>query len=738
MKLWWTLPELASYRLPGLQSSKQGLSGYAKKAGWLVAKAPNGESLARKRQGRGGGFEFHVSLLPPAARIAIDAAHAPAAGRVEEEIVSLPAAPCAETARMRDARLAILGGANRLRAARGLSQGSADEAFLALYAERRDGLDEFVHELVPTLAARTLRRWRLAAETQDGARLGQTHGGSRRSKALEIANGGAVAIRIQRLVAEQPFFTARDLRKALIASFGATIEVGGQAIDMPSEKAVARYVAEWKAANKAALTKLTDPDGYRSRYRVSGGSRHGHVERLNQVWQIDASPADVLCIDGRHTFYACLDIWSRRVILYVTKTPRAEAVCLLLRKAILAWGLPETIETDNGSDFRAQETRRFLAAMGVAVDYCDAYSPWQKGHVERVIGTIQRSFGVWQPGFIGHSVADRKKIEARKSLAQRHGETMDDTLKVELTAADLQKRLDAYAENGYGLEEHSALGMAPFAKAATFTGKLRRVESERALDVLLYKLAGDGLRSVGKDGIRIDGATFINASLLPGEKVLVRLDPADLGRALCFSEDGATFLGEAVCPERAGIDRAAVTAKWRAEVERRYRDGLAEIRKDKRTIKLDDIAAAVARDQAEASGKLVSFPRGHDAHDTPQLAAASDATRRGHVREAKLTDEQKAKHAATVAAFEAEQAQPNVVPLKPAPRAADSVSEKKARYRDWLALAAREAAGEALSDDERHHLAVYPTTSEYRAIKGMVEDFGADWLDDVKRVSKGA
>ena len=58
--------------------------------------------------------------------------------------------------------------------------------------------------------------------------------------------------------------------------------------------------------------------------------------RLNEVWQIDASPADMLTTDGRFTLYVCEDIYSRRLISLVTKTPRAAAVGLLIRKAILA------------------------------------------------------------------------------------------------------------------------------------------------------------------------------------------------------------------------------------------------------------------------------------------------------------------------------------------------------------------------------------------------------------------
>ncbi len=87
---------------------------------------------------------------------------------------------------------------------------------------------------------------------------------------------------------------------------------------------------------------------------------NAHVTNLNQLWEIDASPADVLTTDGRHALYLVIDIWSRRVMILVTKTPRTEATLSLIRRAILEWGVPATIKTDNGSDFTS---RRFVSAM---------------------------------------------------------------------------------------------------------------------------------------------------------------------------------------------------------------------------------------------------------------------------------------------------------------------------------------------------------------------------------------
>src|SRR6185312_14284615 len=108
-----------------------------------------------------------------------------------------------------------------------------------------------------------------------------------------------------------------------------------------------------------------------------------------------------------------------------------------------------------------------------------------------VIGTMQRGLMRTLPGFVGHSVADRKVIEGRKSFAARLGEQAEDMFAVELTAAQLQQHLDDWCAHVYGAKPHAGLkGLTPFAAAATAGGSVRRIEDPRALDMLLAPAAG--------------------------------------------------------------------------------------------------------------------------------------------------------------------------------------------------------------------------------------------------------
>lgn len=74
---WFSAAELAERRLPGMPASKFGVQKRADSEGWAQATTPDGAPLARRRQGRGGGTEYHVSLLPAAAQAGLMAQAAP-------------------------------------------------------------------------------------------------------------------------------------------------------------------------------------------------------------------------------------------------------------------------------------------------------------------------------------------------------------------------------------------------------------------------------------------------------------------------------------------------------------------------------------------------------------------------------------------------------------------------------------------------------------------------------------
>ncbi len=56
--------------------------------------------------------------------------------------------------------------------------------------------------------------------------------------------------------------------------------------------------------HKVALTKETNPDKYRSTMKLRGTNAYSWIKEPNELWMIDASPVDALCVDGRWTLDA--------------------------------------------------------------------------------------------------------------------------------------------------------------------------------------------------------------------------------------------------------------------------------------------------------------------------------------------------------------------------------------------------------------------------------------------------
>lgn len=614
--------EIAALELPGLPASKRGVQFAAERGNWV----------SRPRSGRGGGVEYSVQSLPPEARIAyigqnIDAIEVPAS--VARDAASEPEAIniTGSAAQGRDARLAILALADKSASQAGINRKRADILFCDLYNGGKFEVAGWIAAEVKSLTPRTLKRWRALDRKGQKSKLGVDRAASRRGTGtLDRANDGEVRLFILALMAKQQQLTAHHIR-ALVADRFPTVLVGGKAKRLPPVRTFQYTLNNWKQTYRVELESIRNPDGFKSSMRFAARNTNA-ATRLNEIWQIDASPADMLTTDGRCNIYVCLDIYSRRMVTLVTKTARAAGVGLLIRKAILAWGVPERIKTDNGSDFIANTTQRLFAALGIVHEKSAPFSPEQKGHVERSIGTLQRGLMRTLPGFVGHSVADRKVIENRKAFAARLGEDAEDMFQIQLTTADLQKRADDWCSDVYGRAPHAGLkGQTPFAVAAMAPTKVRRIEDVRALDMLLAPVAGkDGKRTVTKTGLRINDTHYIGGFLNVGETVLVRMDESDMGRAFVFEADGETYLGEAIAPELLGIDPAAAIARVRAEQKQFIADRMEPVKRAARKIKATDFAPAIHRQALLDAGTLIEFPKQNTAHDTPALAAARVAT----------------------------------------------------------------------------------------------------------------
>lgn len=750
MKEWLTAREIAELQLPDLPTSERGVRDYALRSDW-----DEHPSFSRRRAGRdgGGGTEYHVNLLPVLAKVAyqqkhlvVEAPRPEPAGKVQPQT-----AVSARAAAERDARLAIVATYQKFQRGAGLKASLATQVFVDRYNAELIAVDPWVREIVPSLSKRTLIRWRTAKSDGRGEALAVDRGAARKGTGvLDTANEGRVKAFALALIAQQPHLSAAEVRTQCEYEFGEfimTVSKGVEtAVELPPVRTFQHFLKTLKETHRIELTKLTNPDLFRSTMALSGTGTLRHVSEPNQLWQIDASPVDALCSDGRHSIYVCVDIATRRMVLSVSRTPRASAVALLIRKAILAWGAPEVIKTDNGSDFTARDTTRLFASLGIEAEKSDAYSPQQKGHVERAIRTFQHNVGPLLPGYIGHSVADRKRIEERRSFAERLGESEAETFSVSLSGADLQKHVDEWAELVYQHRPHAGLKQqTPFNAALASTVPARMVD-ERALDLLLMPVAGgDGRRVVTKFGVRIDHHYYLTPTIMPETPVFVRQDPNDLGRAYCFAEDGGTFLGEAICPELRGIHPQTFVQAAKELQSELLKQATRQIKADMKEIAkgpaLIERSLEVARRNAP---NVIPLPKRTETHSTPQISAAIEAMGERLNPTRALTPAEAAEHRRLIAAMEAEdeaelfkrtdaiiEERLAEIEAKRRPSMPEGVvalpETPRHRYRRALTLSQAMHAGQDIGF-EAYWLGRYEQSAEFKAQARLHEEYGDAYL----------
>lgn len=637
---WFTARELAEFALNGLPSTERAFQIRASKDIWKT----------KPRQSIGGGFEYHISNLPEAAQIEL------IQKLVGEKTISAMAETCrtfecltpefttpASTADdLKNAKIIIVGLFDQFCATSALAITKAEDPFLTYYRNQRAAknyafVPEWVFNAIPDFSIPSLRRWRKSCERAALRELSGKYGNRKGSSILNRAEDGKVAHFIAATLVSQPQLRAGHIRDLVRANFGAMLRVKDaktgemSEVHLPKIRSFERHITEWKEAHSQIHMKITNPDRYKNHHQMAIGSQSQAATGLNHVWEIDASPVDALCIDGRYTLYAIVDVWSRRAMFMISKTPKTEASLQMIRRAIMAWGVPQIIKTDNGPDFKSNRFMKALIGIEVTQKLCKPYTPEGKPHVERVIKTIQHQLMPILPGYVGHDVGERSQIEARKTFAQNLEVDDKEAFMVSMTHDSLAGMVSQWAEDKYNMAPHASLnGMSPFAKAASWAGVIKKVNSERALDLLLAEIAGkDGFRVIGKKGLRVDGRLYYGAGLElhSRERVLVRHDPDDTSKIYVFHEDGQ-FLCEAIDYEALpSEERSELAAQAKASQKAAIKEPIMELRRAAKEYDLtpENISKTIL-DQATADrSNLVELPRPSVVHETPALIAAAEA-----------------------------------------------------------------------------------------------------------------
>lgn len=707
MSQWLTIPQLDG--LPGLPSSRPRRREFLERLG----------AQRRERAARGGGFEYLTTALPVETQQALavraasavagavkPAADAIAAGRDAQRSAQVQA--CADSmARYgvhlesrgafdpaTNPRLDLFQRFETYHRLRGGAVWPAINEFCALWSAGEIEALSGTRAAHPTLAAKSLdkwyRDWRLNGveallERKPRKDKGQT--ALTRDPALYEAFVGAIA------GIHDP--TVNQVRMVLVAQLGEQ--------RTPPAGTLKRWLREFKASNKVALLRFKNPDAFKNRFRVAFGSISENITGPNQLWELDSTVADAMLVDPetgeirRHAIISCVDVFTRRAKFLVSRTSSANAIKALVRRCILDWGKPEAVKTDNGKDYLAQDFEFALQALKIEHKVSTPFSPEQKGHIERVQGTMLHDLFPMLAGFVGHSIEQRKAIESAKSFAERFGRKSE-VIELRMSPQHLQDVIDGWTD-AYHQREHSSLGISPAAMAEAHTTHVLRID-ERALDLLLMSIAGNGTRTVAKQGIHLANGWFRAPELaaVVGEQVRCRQDDADLGALHVFALDG-TYICKALDHTMLGINRAELAAKARAVQDELIKPFQKAMREAKRSGVVPRAVEAIYRERqdaaiADASNVTRLQPR-VVLDSTPAVASVLAAQ--------DTTPQDQARASARQLLAEAEAA--------PVLR----MDHPKQRYSAWVRLQARIATGEQLAARDVAWINSYQGSAEFDA-----------------------
>jgi len=506
--------------------------------------------------------------------------------------------------------------------------------FVSDYKSKNLELPEWIYNAVKTISKQFKYRWQAALDKGGIASLGGNYT-STRGKSV-ISRQPQVEDFLMAFLVKKPHLAQKP--RAIHQSLVIMQQTDHPDWEIPSISSVQRWVNSWIKRHSAEFAYVTNPDAYNSKHRPLFGHAYMHqmLERPNDIWEFDSTPADVMLKDGRHSIIAVIDVFTRRVKLWVAPTSSSEGICLLLRKTILEWGMINEgglAVTDNGSDYVSKKVSTLFSMLDFTQHRTKAYSGWEKPYVERFFRTLSHSIVEKLPSYIGHNVSDRKQIEAAKSFAERISkkETREDK-KVEelkLTGGELQEFLDNWLEYSYHHQEHGDLKDTPFNVYQKSAYQPRMINNPDALNLLLnYVSDATVVRGMVKAGAVKYVAPELMEAVWDRVKVRVFVDPSDVGRAVLYPIDAIgddVHWIEAVNQELVGREISPQEFQARRKQERKV---LSNFRKTAKaladTFGVDEIHAKELAYHKAKNSSLSAFPQPSLPHDNGMISALDD------------------------------------------------------------------------------------------------------------------
>ncbi|XP_058816377.1 uncharacterized protein K02A2.6-like [Topomyia yanbarensis] len=154
-------------------------------------------------------------------------------------------------------------------------------------------------------------------------------------------------------------------------------------------KAVMRSHVYWPGVDQ-------DVENFTASCRACASVAKAPPKTLLSSWPQTSYPWQRLHVDYAgpfegHYFLIMVDSYSKWPEIIRTQTITSSTTIELMFETFARYGLPETIVTDNGTQFSSNQFREFCESLGIVHIRTAPYHPQSNGWAERFVDTLKRS-----------------------------------------------------------------------------------------------------------------------------------------------------------------------------------------------------------------------------------------------------------------------------------------------------------------------------------------------------------
>ncbi len=698
---WWTADEIAAAALPDLPATKRGVNLHVERLDWRDQPA-----FARRRAGKGGGWEYSWKLFPVRARrkLLADVAEArQPAHRGRDEVWSwYEQLPATVQGKAQD-RLKIIQEVEALEPSEG------KYLAVSLVARHRQ------------IGARTIWGWFAMIEgvrSDDRLpylaprnRANEQRGGKPKDCDPEVfdliksdflrigPHGFTDSYRLAKNIAEQrglAILPERTMRRRLDAAVSKPMQV----LAREGIEALKRmYPVQVRDKTALGALEAVNADFHKFDVFVLWPTAPGEKPQILRPQMV-----------------AFQDIYSGRILAWrVDVSPNSTAVLLAAGDMISTWGIPEHVLLDNGREFAAKaitggaSTRyRFkvkeddipglFTTLGCTIHWATPYSGQSKP-IERAFRDLARTVpgdprlaGAWT----GRSVDTKPEDYGSRAV------------NLELFLTVLAEKIEEH-NTRQGRRSEVAFGRS-FAEVFDESYSQRAIRKATEAQRRFWLLGAEGMRADANTGaVWFQGNEFWAEWMhqIAGERVIIRFDPAAFWDGLHVYAADNRYLGHAPVRQKAGffdMDEARTHARARRAWQNAERERLEAHRRFSALQlgqTLDELETAAAP-QVEAKVVRPTFGK---------PAGKAKAAR--------------AEQPAGLTADELARAQDRVIADLASRRAPQPAEETdRERFKRALEMERGLAAGQQYTAEQQRWLSVFQTTPAYRAERLLWDDFG--------------